>query len=156
MNFYEDGTFLCWSFFNEEGTYEKQENGTFLLKVERVFMRNMSSDGLVEKDAENSSLSSYLITPLDENTFLRSELEPRTGPSSISTTDFVYVRSRKESEYIQNNKTSLKDSSSTKENNNSAETQVENVTSEMKNALKSAQSYLSIMPFSYSGLIEQL
>lgn len=79
-----------------------------------------------------------------------------------------YVCSGKESEYIQNNKTSSDGISNalypwisgivggTSNSSSSAETQVENVTSEMKNALKSAQSYLSVMPFSYSGLIEQL
>ncbi len=38
----------------------------------------------------------------------------------------------------------------------SGPTQPDNVTTGMKNALSSAKNYLSVMPFSYSGLIKQL
>lgn len=177
LSFYEGGTFVYMNMYNCRGKYIQQDDGSFILKTETVFTYDFTEEGLAEKVLEDSEKPSYIVSVLDENTLLWNTLDPNTGKAKKDSDPLVFEREDVESDYIKNNKTPLKDSSgdnsSTKkeeeaekpskdystpqtpsDSNNNKD--VTTTTAGMRNALQSAKNYLSIMPFSYSGLIEQL
>lgn len=172
MTFFGDGTFHYMSLFNRRGEYTRQEDGTFLLKTESVFTYDFTSEGLVEKEVTNSAPKPYLITPLDDNTFLLNEFDPMMGKAAADSTDYVFVRDGKDSVYLSTNKTKINNDSEKPDQsepeqsgqdvtNMPEETQKpsynsDTVSSGQTNALQSAKNYLAVMPFSYSGLVEQL
>lgn len=174
LNFFEDGTFHYMGLFNNRGKYTKRQDGAWLLKTEAVFTYDMTSSGMVEKESENSEKKTYLITPLDENTLLWNEFDPLMGKAAADSKDYIFVRSSKDSAYLSSQKTPLSGSSQSGNSPTSvppAPTQASpsvtvpspgstgsslNVTSGMRNALQSAKNYLSVMPFSHSGLVDQL
>lgn len=172
LNFFEDGTFHYMGLFNYRGKYTRREDGTFLLKTESVFTYDMTSQGLVEKEATNSTPKPYLLTLLDENTFLLNDFDPIMGKASVDSTDYVFVRNGKESVYLSTNKAKINGSSekpstskneptnkytpSVPESASKPSINTGTVTAGKRNALQSAKNYLSVIPFSYSGLVEQL
>lgn len=165
--FGEGGTFLYMNIYNHSGECICQDDGSFLLNTDKVFTYDITEDGLIEKVVEDAEKTSYIVSSLDENTLLWNILDPSTGKVKSESESLIFKKEDTESEYIQKNKTKLNNSSqedntykqdqpktNTSDSNNNKKTQ--NVTSGMHNALKSAKNYLSIMPFSYSGLIKQL
>ena len=132
-------------------------------------MYDITEKGLEEKEVESSSKDSYLVTIIDDNTIQLDDLDPATGNAAADSHTLVFVKEDQSSDYIQENKTPLNGSSSAKGSNNgsrtdtpvatehnSLQTPSSGTTSGMRNALKSAKNYLSVMAFSYSGLVEQL
>ena len=167
--FYEDGTFLYMNALNCRGEYTPNGKGGFILKTESVFLYDITEDGLVEKEIGSSGTHPYLVTVLDENTIKLDDLDPATGNATVDSYTLVFVKEGQSSDYIQENKTPLNGSSNAKDRNNSSsldkpsapekiapQAPSSGTTSGMRNALKSAKDYLSVMPFSYSGLVEQL
>ena len=177
LTFYEGGTFVYMNMYNRRGKYIRQDDGSFILKTETVFTYDFTEEGLAEKILEDSEKTSYIVSFLDENTLLWNTLDPNTGKAKIDSDPLVFEREDVESEYIKDNKTALNNSS---ENNSSSKKEevaeqpsqdystsqapsnsnknkeTTTTTAGMRNALQSAKNYLSVMPFSYSGLIEQL
>lgn len=165
LTFSEDGTFHYMFFNIQRGKYTMQKNGTFLLKTESVFTYDITADGLVEKEVENPTLTTYLLTLLDDDTFLLNEYDPMIGKAAADSTDYIFVRNGEDSNYLMANKTPINnssDGSGTSETQNTPkETEKPTVStgfvsSGMRNALQQAKNYLAVMPFSYSGLVEQL
>lgn len=175
--FNEDGTFLYTNLFSSRGKYTKYGDNSYILKTDTVFTYDFEKGDIVEK--EDSPKSSYLITILDENTLHWGILDPQTGKLKLDSDPLVFEREDTESEYIQTHKTPLNsssDSDNASKNGSTAKTpasdssssskssstttqkssSTKKITSGMKNALQSAKDYLSVMPFSYSGLVEQL
>lgn len=171
--FYEDGTFLYYNFYYRRGLYDKKDENSFILKTDTVFTYEMTESGLEEKVIESSSKTSYLVTVLDSNTIQFDDLDSATGKASADSFPLLFVRDSEESPYIQANKTPLNGSSDSN-TQKKTETQKESpsttkqdttdtssnsstsVSSGKRNALRSAKDYLAVMPFSYSGLVEQL
>lgn len=177
LTFYEGGTFVYMNMYNSRGKYIRQDDGSFILKTDTVFTYDFTEEGLTEKVIEKSEKNSYIVSVLDENTLLWGVLDPSTGKMKFDYDPLVFEREDTESEYIRNNKTELTQSSGA---NDASKQQTEsktpsadhnttepssssdksekpnNISSGMRNALQSAKNYLSVMPFSYSGLIEQL
>jgi DNA-directed RNA polymerase specialized sigma54-like protein len=93
------------------------------------------------------------------------EIDSLTGKAKADDNPLIFVKSEEESEFIDDNKVVLSGSGSTNNERNytserKSKTQTKQdthtVTSGERNALKAAKSYLDVMAFSYSGLIEQL
>lgn len=169
LYFYEGGTFLYMNLFNRRGSYVRKDTNSFILNTDTVFLYDITEKGLEEKEVESSSKDSYLVTIIDDNTIQLDDLDPATGNAAADSHTLVFVKEDQSSDYIQENKTPLNGSSSAKGSNNgsrtdtpvatehnSLQTPSSGTTSGMRNALKSAKNYLSVMAFSYSGLVEQL
>lgn len=177
LTFYEGGTFVYLNMYNSRGKYIRQDDGSFILKTDTVFTYEFTEEGLAEKVLEDSKKTSYIVSFLDENTLLWNTLDPNTGKAKIDSDPLVFEREDVESEYIKDNKTALNNSSgdnssSKKEessekpskdystsqtpSNSNKNNETTTTTAGMRNALQSAKNYLSVIPFSYSGLIEQL
>ena len=154
LNFYEDGTFLYMNMYNDRGRYTLQTNGTFFLKTETVFLYDITSKGIVEKEVENSSKTTYIVNLLDKDTLQLGVLDPMTGKEKAGSDPLIFEREGVESSFISENKVSLNRSNS----GTSAEKTDEStaVSPGMRNALQSAKDYLDAMSFSRKGLIEQL
>lgn len=167
---HEDGTFLYYNFYNRQGTYARKAENSFILKTDKVFTYDMTESGLEKKAVESSSKTSYLVTVLDDNTIQLDDLDPATGKAAADSSPLLFVRENEESSYIQANKAPLNGSSDS-DTQKKTETQKESppttkkdtpsdsstsVSSGKRNALRSAKDYLAVMPFSYSGLVEQL
>lgn len=165
--FGEEGTFLYMNIYNRSGECICQDDGIYILSTDKVFTYDIKEDGLVENVFEDADKTSYMVTCLDENTLLWNILDPSTGKVKADSESLIFKKEDTESEYIQRNKAKLnnssqeddtykQDESKTNPSDSNNNTKTQNVTSGMRNALASAKNYLSIMPFSYSGLIEQL
>lgn len=154
LNFYEDGTFLYMNMYNDRGQYTLQTNGTFFLKTETVFLYEITSKGIVEKEVDNSSKITYIVSLIDKDTLLLGILDPMTGREKAGSDPLIFEREGVESSYISEHKVSLNNSNSrmgaSKKNESTA------VSPGMRNALQSAKDYLDAMSFSRKGLIEQL
>lgn len=171
--FYENGTFQYMNRYNHRGSYARKDENSFILKTDTVFMYDITENGLEEKVIETSDKASYLVTVIDSNTIQFDDLDPVTGNASADSSPLLFVKEDEESDYIQTNKTPLNGSS---DSNTQKETETQkespsttkkdtkdtssnsstSISSGKRNALKSAKNYLSVMPFSYSGLVEQL
>lgn len=154
LNFYEDGTFLYMNMYNDRGQYTLQTNGTFFLKTETVFLYEITSKGIVEKEVDNSSKITYIVSLIDKDTLQLGILDPMTGREKAGSAPLIFEREGVESSYISEHKVSLNNSNSrmgaSKKNESAA------VSPGMRNALQSAKDYLDAMSFSRKGLIEQL
>lgn len=154
LNFYEDGTFLYMNMYNDRGQYTLQTNGTFFLKTETVFLYEITSKGIVEKEVDNSSKITYIVSLIDKDTLQLGILDPMTGREKAGSDPLIFEREGVESSYISEHKVSLNNSNSrmgaSKKNESTA------VSPGMRNALQSAKDYLDAMSFSRKGLIEQL
>lgn len=170
---HEDGTFQYYNFYFHRGLYDRKDENSFILKTDTVFTYDMTESGMEEKVIESSSKTSYLLTVLDDNTIRLDDLDPDTGNIAADSFTLLFVKENEESPYIQANKTPLNASS---DSNTQKETEMQkerpsttkkdtkdtssnsstSVSSGKRNALKSAKNYISVMPFSYSGLVEQL
>ena len=154
LNFYEDGTFLYMNMYNDRGQYTLQTNGAFFLKTETVFLYEITSKGIVEKEVDNSSKITYIVSLIDKDTLQLGILDPMTGREKAGSDQLIFEREGVESSYISEHKVSLNNSNSrmgaSKKNESTA------VSPGMRNALQSAKDYLDAMSFSRKGLIEQL
>ena len=154
LNFYEDGTFLYMNMYNDRGQYTLQTNGAFFLKTETVFLYEITSKGIVEKEVDNSSKITYIVSLIDKDTLQLGILDPMTGREKAGSDPLIFERKGVESSYISEHKVSLNNSNSrmgaSKKNESTA------VSPGMRNALQSAKDYLDAMSFSRKGLIEQL
>lgn len=154
LNFYEDGTFLYMNMYNDRGQYTLQTNGAFFLKTETVFLYEITSKGIVEKEVDNSSKITYIVSLIDKDTLQLGILDPMTGREKAESDPLIFEREGVESSYISEHKVSLNNSNSrmgaSKKNESTA------VSPGMRNALQSAKDYLDAMSFSRKGLIEQL
>ena len=154
LNFYEDGTFLYMNMYNDRGQYTLQTNGAFFLKTETVFLYEITSKGIVEKEVDNSSKITYIVSLIDKDTLQLGILDPMTGREKAGSDPLIFEREGVESSYISEHKVSLNNSNSrmgaSKRNESTA------VSPGMRNALQSAKDYLDAMSFSRKGLIEQL
>ena len=154
LNFYEDGTFLYMNMYNDRGQYTLQTNGAFFLKTETVFLYEITSKGIVEKEVDNSSKITYIVSLIDKDTLQLGILDPMTGREKAGSDPLIFEREGVESSYISEHKVSLNKSNSrmgaSKKNESTA------VSPGMRNALQSAKDYLDAMSFSRKGLIEQL
>lgn len=154
LNFYEDGTFLYMNMYNDRGQYTLQTNGAFFLKTETVFLYEITSKGIVEKEVDNSSKITYIVSLIDKDTLQLGILDPMTGREKAGSDPLIFEREGVESSYISEHKVSLNNSNSrmgaSKKNESTA------VSPGMRNALQSAKDYLDTMSFSRKGLIEQL
>lgn len=154
LNFYEDGTFLYMNMYNDRGQYTLQTNGAFFLKTETVFLYEITSKGIVEKEVDNSSKITYIVSLIDKDTLQLGILDPMTGREKAGSDPLIFEREGVESSYISEHKVSLNNSNSrmgaSKKNESTA------VSPGMRNALQSAKDYLDAMSFSCKGLIEQL
>lgn len=154
LNFYEDGTFLYMNMYNDRGQYTLQTNGAFFLKTETVFLYEITSKGIVEKEVDNSSKITYIVSLIDKDTLQLGILDPMTGREKAGSDPLIFERKGVESSYILEHKVSLNNSNSrmdaSKKNESTA------VYPGMRNALQSAKDYLDAMSFSRKGLIEQL
>ena len=154
LNFYEDGTFLYMNMYNGRGQYTLQTNGAFFLKTETVFLYEITSKGIVEKEVDNSSKITYIVSLIDKDTLQLGILDPMTGREKAGSDPLIFEREGVESSYISEHKVSLNNSNSrmgaSKKNESTA------VSPGMRNALQSAKDYLDAMSFSRKGLIEQL
>ena len=154
LNFYEDGTFLYMNMYNDRGWYTLQTNGTFFLKTETVFLYDITSKGIVEKEIENSSKTTYIVNLLDKDTLQLGILDPMTGKEKAGSEPLIFEREGVESSFISENKVSLNQSNSGTSSGKTGESTA--VSHGMRNALQSAKDYLDAMSFSRKGLIEQL
>ena len=154
LNFYEDGTFLYMNMYNDRGQYTLQTNGAFFLKTETVFLYEITSKGIVEKEVDNSSKITYIVSLIDKDTLQLGILDPMTGREKAGSDPLIFEREGVESSYISEHKVSLNNSNSrmgaSKKNESTA------VSPGMRNALQSAKDYLDAMSFSRKGLLEQL
>lgn len=154
LNFYEDGTFLYMNMYNDRGQYTLQTNGAFFLKTETVLLYEITSKGIVEKEVDNSSKITYIVSLIDKDTLQLGILDPMTGREKAGSDPLIFEREGVESSYISEHKVSLNNSNSrmgaSKKNESTA------VSPGMRNALQSAKDYLDAMSFSRKGLIEQL
>lgn len=154
LNFYEDGTFLYMNMYNDRGQYTLQTNGAFFLKTETIFLYEITSKGIVEKEVDNSSKITYIVSLIDKDTLQLGILDPMTGREKAGSDPLIFEREGVESSYISEHKVSLNNSNSrmgaSKKNESTA------VSPGMRNALQSAKDYLDAMSFSRKGLIEQL
>lgn len=154
LNFYEDGTFLYTNMYNDRGQYTLQTNGTFFLKTETVFLYDITSKGIVEKEVEDASKITYIVNLLDKNTLQLGVLDPMTGREKAGSDPLIFEREGVESSFISENKVSLNKSNSGTSTGKTDESTA--VSPGMRNALQSAKDYLDAIPFSRKGLIEQL
>ena len=107
LTFHEGGTFLYMNLYNFRGDYTRQNENSFILKTDFVFLYDFAEEGLVEKEAESASKPSYLVTLLDENTLVLETFDPVTGKAKVGSEPKLFEREGEESEYIQKNKTPL-------------------------------------------------
>lgn len=171
LSFYEGGTFHYINIYNYRGEYSRRDENSFILKTETVFTYDFAETGLVEKEKEGASKTSYIIKLLDENTLIWNILDPATGKEKADAEPLLFEREDTESAYILQHKTPLKTESESTATAATAPpvsapaytgsqydsgTSTQSTTSGMRNALASAKNYLAVMPFSHAGLIEQL
>ena len=164
ITFNEDGTFVYLKMYNDRGIWSEKKQGSeesFILKTESTFRYDLQNGSLVEKETETSNKKQYIVTFLDENTFILNEYDSITGKAKVNDDPYIFVKQSKASEYIANNKISIDNfriynssaDEKTSQRNNANNT---NATSGEKNALAKALQYLDYSAFSYNGLIEQL
>lgn len=161
LAFREDGTFTFSDIFMRDGTYTRKDttNGkeTFVLKTDRVYTYSFVDGKMVEKDKEDGAKTSYILTFNSSDSFEFVEMDPMTGAAKASATRMVFELSGEESDYISSNKTEINNTTK-KETTTKKSTPSYNSgsTAGQRNALEAAKRYLSVMPFSHEGLIEQL
>ncbi|MBR2415042.1 MAG: Ltp family lipoprotein [Clostridia bacterium] len=154
----EDGTYTYTNLFFHEGTYSKKGDNTFLLKDTRCYRLTTENGETKEVDSTNDSLSRYLITVLDNNSFRFAEMDPMTGAEKTDLTPLRFSKQGKtDSGYTPGSDkavitTSTPSTATTKGYSDSDKY----ATSGEKNALAEAKSYLRSSAFSHEGLIEQL
>lgn len=171
LNFREDGTFLYIRHFFTEGSYQRLHDGadnTFLLKEDRVYRLDIQDGEIITIESEASGDGKYVVMLIngDENSLIFGQYDPLTGKIKANSEPIIFVRSEKESVYIQGQKVEISGTDSSKakaapkEPSKSTESQKQEGTSPAttgeRNALKRAKEYLDYTAFSYSGLIEQL
>lgn len=179
--FREDGTFTFSNIYMKDGTYTRKESSNgkdvFMLKTDRVYLYTFEEGKMVETDKEDGTKTSYLVTMKSEDTLELVEMDPMTGAAKADDMPMIFELSGEESDYVSSNKTPLNNTTTTKketttrkETTTKRETTTRRETTTKKpeynynsgssagqrNALEAAKRYLSAMPFSHKGLIEQL
>ena len=160
---FDEDSFLYCNYHFSCGEWFKQNDNTYILKTESVFTYEKTDEGFEEKEVENSSKTSYIVSIIDQNTLTFGVLDPMTGKAKVGDSLLIFEQTEAGSQFIADNKTMLNSADSgkksTQQNNSKVSGSVNHsayISSGMKNALQSAKDYLKVMSFSYSGLIEQL
>lgn len=151
LSFHEDGSFIYINMYHSQGLYVPFKENSYLLKRQSLYRFKTTDDGIIKEDIESDKKVTYLVEFVgDKNTLLFGALDPITGKIKADDAPLYLVKDGGESEYIAKHKTQVSGSKASSDRDNKA------VTTGEKNALKRAQDYLSILPFSHDGLIEQL
>ncbi len=166
ITFNEDGSFVYLKKYNDRGKWHENRQGaeeTFLLKTESVFIYDLQNGSLVEKEVESSNKKQYIVTLMDDNTFMLNEYDAIMGKAKGGGDTFIFVKQGEASAYIAEYKVPLNNSDDqyTTASDDQSSSKVEHTngkraSSGEKNALDKALQYLDYTAFSYSGLIEQL
>lgn len=112
LSFGSDGTFDYINLFIQEGVYVPYEGDGnypyFLLKADKTLKYDSDKNELVE--SESSSKVTYLLAVLDDNTIEFVEYDAITGRAKADKDPLLFVKSDKESSFVQNNKTEISQS----------------------------------------------
>lgn len=148
LSFSEDGTFLFYQTYFYTGHYAPFRDGIYLLRLESIY-RVVFEDGEGRREEVEFDPRSYAVEFCDADTLILGDFDPMSGKIAVDDMPLLYVREGCESQYIAEHKVQVADEEA-EERASAAATLGE------RNALKTAQQYLSVMPFSYEGLIDQL
>lgn len=152
----EGEEFLYINFYYRQGTCANEDDQHYILKTDSVFTYDFSNDGIEQREIENFGEVTYLLTVLDGNTIQLDTLNSATGSAKTDSFPLLFVKEGEVSSYLQSHKTALNTSSNSSNKKGSTQNDSATISSGKRNALKSAKSYLSVLPFSYIGLIKQL
>lgn len=163
ITFNEDGSFVYLKKFNDRGIWTKKEGSKYdyILKTESVFRYDLQQGTLVEKALETENLKQYIITLLDDNSFILSEYDYIMGKAKSDDSPYIFVKEGASSQYIKDNKTPLRNEGDTHSDKKEQASehdinQSSNASAGERDALAKALQYLGYTAFSYSSLIEQL
>ena len=170
LTFNEDGSFVYLKMYNDRGGWSlkgRDAENVFILNTESVFKYDLENGALVEKEIESSDKKQYIAVLLDENTFALSEYDSLTGKAKADDDPYFFVKQGETSRYIEENKTPLAGSGTSKSDtaekpaqSNSTSTanasSADKATPGERNALERGLQYLEYSAFSYTGLVEQL
>lgn len=148
LSFSEDGTFLFYQTYFYTGHYAPYKDDIYLLRIESLY-RLVIEDGEGRREEIEFDPQSYAVEFCDADTLVLGRFDPMSGKIAAGDIPLLYVREGCESQYIAEHKVQVADEEA-EERASAAATLGE------RNALKTAQQYLSVMPFSYEGLIDQL
>ena len=171
LTFENDGSFSYISsnlLSSYSGFYEicPNKDNEFILSCEKYHSYGLENGEFTKKETESSK--EYRISVIDETTLYLEELkELSEDPDKITC---IFVKDNTQSQYILDNKLDIsknKDSQKPSLADKSTNAPISSgspsnkntnitMTSEQRNALQQAKNYLNTMPFSKSGLIEQL
>lgn len=140
--------------FLDEGTYAPLNDNSYILRKESGSRLTCVDDVLVI-ESTGEKKGTYTVEMLgDGDTLIFGQMDPMTGKVKADDTPLLFVRSGADSSYIAQNKKKpggKSDSAST----STPKSDYIPTYGEMA-ALKRAKEYLAVLPFSYTGLIEQL
>lgn len=169
LAFDEDGTCQYWHSFITDAEYRRYEPdgasaSMFLLDVQGTYFLDLQDEKLVKQEATDSKpqKAKYLVTLLDENTLQFDTFDPISGNAAAASEPMLFVKSTKERP--ENSFDIPVDDSSPAHDLPTERPDASALTSNIedgastgeRNALQTAKDYLSVMAFSYTGLIEQL
>ena len=149
-----DGTFLYLNKFPSEGNYipfDSDSGESYLLKSEKSYKWDAENDKFVEN--ESSSQKTYIVSVIDNNTFEYAEFDGITGKAKANETTLIFVRSEKESPYIQENKITI----NPRPNNSSGDSSSGDSSTPPKNASFEAiyDEYVAKMEDAVPGLVNE-
>lgn len=138
----------------DEGNYAPLKENSYILRKESGSRLTCVDNALVI-ESTGETKGSYTVELLDDgDTLIFGEMDPMTGKVKPDDTPLLFVRSGVESSYISQNKKKKGGESGTVSNTTPKPDYIPTY-GEMV-ALKRAKEYLEVLPFSYTGLIEQL
>ena len=168
--FSKDGTFTYVNYSFYEGSSQEEDAYTFRLKPDEIYTLEVKNGVAQKKVRDQSDMPTFIVQILDENTLCWEEVDPLTGAPVGDISPLIYERDGCKSAYIQQAKSGTKRDQT--ENSTPTQSPPEPTQSDRTlsssgpsgnaasagayNALQKARDYLQIMPFSYSGLIDQL
>lgn len=169
LAFDEDGTCQYWHSFITDAEYRRYEpdganTSMFLLDVQGTYFLDFQDEKLVKQEATDSKPqdAKYLVTLLDETTLQFDTFDPISGNTAAASEPMLFVKSTKGQP--ENSFDLPVDDSSPAHDLPTERPDTSTLTSNIedgastgeRNALQTAKDYLSVMAFSYTGLIEQL
>lgn len=152
--FDEDGTFSYFNLFYSQGNYVPFKENSYLLKTQSTYRFKTTDEGIEKEETTSEKKTTYLVEFMgDTNTLRFGILDPISGKIKADYTPLYLVKDGCESEYIAAHKVQVSNSNSSKGKNSNVN---RSSTLGERNALKRAKEYLSVLAFSYTGLIDQL
>lgn len=148
--FDEEGGFVhAVNVYRHEGVYAPFRDGSYLLRKQAGYRLKGEDDVLTTEELGEES-GSYVVEFVgDDYTLLFGEMDPMTGTIKAGDTPLLFVKEGYASSYIANNRKNAGGSIVLQKPDNPP-------TYGEYMALNRAGEYLAVIPFSYSGLIEQL